>query len=135
MINQIDHIGIAVEDLKAVRETLRSAFELEPAFSDEIEDQMVKVLGYHVGESTVEYLAATSSESPVARFIAKKGPGIHHVAYRVKNLSETLKSLKNKGFNLIDDQPRDGAEGKRIAFIHPKSTDGILIELCEIKTD
>lgn len=135
MLKQIDHIGIAVEDLKAVSETLRAAFDLEPAFSDDIGDQLVKVLGYHLGDSTIEYLQATSPESPVARYIAKKGPGIHHIAYRVENLSATLQRLKNKGFTLIDEQPRVGVEGKRIAFIHPKSTNGILIELCEIKKD
>ena len=135
MLKQIDHIGIAVEDLKAVRETLSAAFDLEPAFSDDIEDQLVKVLGYHLGDSTIEYLQPTSPKSPVARYIAKKGSGIHHIAYRVENLSETLQRLKKNGFTLIDAQPRAGAEGKRIAFIHPKSTNGILIELCEIKKD
>ena len=135
MLKQIDHIGIAVEDLEAVRETLSAAFDLEPAFSDDIDDQLVKVLGYHLGDSTIEYLQPTSPESPVARYIAKKGSGIHHIAYRVENLSETLQRLKKNGFSLIDEQPRAGAEGKRIAFIHPKSTNGILIELCEIKKD
>ena len=133
MLKQIDHIGIAVEDLKAVQETLKAAFDLKPAFNEEVLDQMVKVIGYHVGESTIEYLEATSPESPIARYIEKKGSGLHHIAYRVENLSETLQQLKNKGFRLIDEQPRDGAEGKRIAFIHPKSSNGILIELCEVK--
>lgn len=132
MLKQIDHIGIAVEDLKAVQQTLEDAFNLKPVFSEEVQDQMVKVLGYHVGESTIEYLEATSTESPIARYIAKKGTGLHHIAYRVENLSEALQQLKNKGFKLIDGQPREGAEGKRIAFIHPKSSNGILIELCEV---
>ena len=132
MLKQIDHIGIAVDDLKAVEETLQAAFDLKPAFSEDVQDQLVKVIGYNIGGSTIEYLVATSPESPIARYIAKKGPGIHHIAYRVENLSETLQQLKNKGFNLIDEQPREGAEGKRIAFVHPKSTNGILIELCEI---
>jgi len=133
MLKQIDHIGIAVGDLKAVEETFKAAFGLKPAFNEEIQDQMVRVLGYHVGESTIEYLEATSPESPIARYIEKKGSGLHHIAYRVENLSETLQQLKNKGFKLIDEQPRDGAEGKRIAFVHPKSSNGILIELCEVK--
>lgn len=132
MLKQIDHIGIAVNDLKAVKETLQAAFDQKPLFEEEVPDQMVKILGYHIGESTIEYLEATSPESPVARYIAKNGPGLHHIAYRVENLSEKLIRLKNKGFRLIDEQPRHGAEGKRIAFVHPKSTNGILIELCEV---
>ena len=91
-LQQIDHIGIAVEDLKAVRETLSAAFDLEPAFSDDIEDQLVKVLGYHLGDSTIEYLQPTSPESPVARYIAKKGSGIHHIAYRVARGSDRAAS-------------------------------------------
>jgi methylmalonyl-CoA/ethylmalonyl-CoA epimerase len=135
MLKQIDHIGIAVNDLKEVQETMRIAFNLTPAFNEVIQDQMVKVLGYHVGESTIEYLEATSSESPVSRYIEKKGSGLHHIAYRVENLSEALQQLKNKGFRLIDEQPREGAEGKRIAFVHPKNTNGILIELCELTSN
>jgi len=132
MLKQIDHIGIAVQDLQEVQETLNEAFDLQPAFTEEVQDQMVKVIGYHVGESTIEYLEATSPESPIARYINKRGSGLHHIAYRVENLPEALQRLKNKGFKLIDEKPRDGAEGKRIAFIHPKSSNGILIELCEI---
>lgn len=132
MLKQIDHIGIAVSDLKAVQETLQAAFNQKPLFEEDVPDQMVKILGYHIGESTIEYLEATSPESPIARYIAKHGPGLHHIAYRVENLSERLIQLKNKGFRLIDEKPRLGAEGKHIAFVHPKSTNGILIELCEV---
>ena len=130
MLKNIDHIGIAVDDLKAVEETF-SVLGLKPEFREEVAGQMVSVLGYHLGESTIEYLQATSPESPIAKYIAKKGNGIHHIAYRVENLAATLKDLKSKGFRLIDEQPRKGAEGKLIAFIHPKSSNGILIELCE----
>lgn len=132
MLKQIDHIGIAVNDLKEIEETLTEAFNLFPAFSEEVEDQLVNVLGYNVGESTIEYLAPTSDNSPVAKFIAKRGAGLHHIAYRVDNLTQTLEHLKDKGFRLIDEKPRNGADGKRIAFIHPKSSNGILIELCEV---
>jgi len=132
MLKKIDHIGIAVSDLEEVQQTLQDAFDLSPAFRENVADQMVKVLGYHVGESTIEYLQATSPDSPIARYIEKKGAGLHHIAYRVENLSETLLRLKNKGYRLINEQPRSGAEGKRIAFVHPKSSNGILIELCEI---
>ena len=131
MLKKIDHIGIAVPNLDDIKNTLSDAFELIPEFEEEIADQKVKVIGYHVGESTIEYLQPTTSDSPIARFLDKKGTSIHHIAYRVENLADTLQSLQNKGFQLIDEIPRDGAEGKKIAFVHPKSTNGILIELCE----
>ncbi|RMH65854.1 MAG: methylmalonyl-CoA epimerase [Calditrichaeota bacterium] len=132
MLKQIDHIGIAVPDLQAVEETLRGLFELEPHVRETVADQKVNVLGYHIGDATVEYLAPMSDESPIGKYLKKKGTGIHHVAYRVDDLASTLKRLKEKGFRLIDEQPRDGAEGKKIAFVHPASSNGILIELCEI---
>ena len=132
MLKKIDHIGIAVPDLNEIRNTLSEAFDLLPEFEEEVTDQKIKAIGYHVGESTIEYLQPTSPNSPIAKFLDIKGSGIHHIAYRVDNLAETLKQLQNKGFQLIDEVPRDGAEGKKIAFVHPKSTNGILIELCEI---
>jgi methylmalonyl-CoA/ethylmalonyl-CoA epimerase len=135
MLKKIDHIGIAVKDLDEIQQTLSDAFDLKPEFSEEVKEQMVKVLGYHVGESTIEYLAPSSNESPIAKFIAKKGSGLHHIAYQVEDLQKTLDHLKQKGFRLIDENPREGAEGKNIAFIHPKSSNGILIELCEVKKE
>ena len=131
MLKKIDHIGIAVPNLEDIKNTLSEAFSLDPVFEEKVDDQKVKVIGYHVGESTIEYLEPTSPDSPIAKYLEKKGTGIHHIAYRVKNLSETLKRLHSKGFRLIDESPREGAEGKKIAFVHPKSTNGILIELCE----
>jgi len=133
MLQKIDHIGIAVKNLEEIKTTLSEAFEIFPEFEEEISDQKVKVIGYHVGESTIEYLQPTSPDSPIARFLDKKGSGIHHIAYRVENLAATLKKLQDKGFQLIDKLPRLGAEGKKIAFVHPKSMNGILIELCEVK--
>jgi len=132
MLKKIDHIGIAVPNLDDIKKTLSEAFELNPEFEEEVPDQKVKAIGYHIGESTIEYLQPTSPDSPIARFLDKKGTGIHHIAYRVDDLKQTLNRLHNKGFQLIDELPRQGAEGKKIAFIHPKSTNGILIELCEI---
>jgi len=132
MLDKVDHIGIAVSDLKQVMETYRIAFGLEPDFTEEVKDQKVSVAGYSVGGSTIEYLEPTQSDSPIAKFLEKKGNGIHHMAFRVTDLAGKLIELKQKGMRLIDETPRDGAEGKKIAFLHPKSTDGILIELCEI---
>jgi methylmalonyl-CoA epimerase len=132
MLEKVDHIGIAVSDLNQIIETYRTAFDLEPDFTEEIKDQKVKVAGYDVGGSTIEYLEPTQSDSPIAKFLKKKGNGIHHMAFRVQNLAEKLSELNKRGLRLIDELPREGAEGKKIAFLHPKSTNSILIELCEI---
>ncbi len=132
MLQKIDHIGIAVADLSAIEETMREGFDLMPHIRETVADQKVRVLGYHVGDATIEYLQPTAPDSPIQKYLDKKGTGIHHIAYRVDNLQETLNTLKERGFRLIDEQPRDGAEGKKIAFMHPKSSNGILIELCEV---
>ncbi|MGD9489935.1 MAG: methylmalonyl-CoA epimerase [Calditrichaceae bacterium] len=132
MLKQIDHIGIAVPSLDDIIKTYKDAFEMDPVFSEIVPDQKVNVAGFHVGESTIEYLEPSAPDSPIASFLEKRGTGIHHLAFRVENLAEKLLELKAKGFRLIDETPRPGAEGKKIAFLHPKSTNGILIELCEI---
>ena len=131
MLKKIDHIGIAVEDLDNAIQTYNTIFNIKPSFIETVEEQRVKTAGFTVGESTVEFLQATDEESPIAKFISKKGAGIHHIAYRVENLEKTLNELKEKKIRLIDEKPRQGADGKKIAFIHPKSTGGVLIELCE----
>lgn len=131
MLKKIDHIGIAVQNLEEIKKTLSDAFELVPEFEEEVIDQKVKVIGFIIGESTIEYLEPTSSDSPISKFLEKKGSSIHHIAYEVENLNSTLQKLQSKGFKLIDSIPRKGAEEKKIAFVHPKSTNGILIELCE----
>ncbi len=133
MLKKIDHIGIAVCNLDEIKHTLFAAFEIEPEFEEEISDQNVKVAGFLIGESIVEYLQPTSDNSPIARYLDNKGSGIHHIAYRVINLGQVLKNLQEKGFKLVDTIPRKGAGGKNIAFVHPKSTNGILIELCELE--
>jgi len=131
MIEEIDHIGIAVKNLKSVLETLRNGLGLQPSFEEDVPDQKVHVAGYKIGQSVIEYLEPTSADSPISRFLEKRGNGIHHIALLVDNLDDTLKHLKKKGYRLIDEKAWIGAEGKRIAFIHPESFDGILIELCE----
>jgi methylmalonyl-CoA epimerase len=131
ILNEIDHIGIAVDDLQEVIETFRKGFGLQPSFTQEITDQKVRIAGYTIGTSTVEYFEPTAPDSPVSRFLEKRKNGIHHIAFRVENLKKTLSELKEKGFQLIDEEPRPGANGSRIAFIHPSSFNGILIELCE----
>jgi methylmalonyl-CoA/ethylmalonyl-CoA epimerase len=126
----IDHLGIAVPAI----EEARRAFEtlgLGGGQEEEVPDQKVRVLKVDVGGSDLEFLESTADDGPIAKYLAKKGPGIHHVAIRVRDLEGTLAALESSGIRLIDREPRRGAEGKRIAFLHPKSTAGILVELCE----
>ena len=131
MIKELDHIGIAVKSLESVINTLQESFGLSPNFNEEIVDQKVRVAGFKIGSSVIEYLEPTSIDSPVSKFLEKRGNGVHHLAFQVEDLEKSLKSLKKKGYRLIDEQPKIGAEGKKIAFLHPASFDGILIELCE----
>jgi methylmalonyl-CoA/ethylmalonyl-CoA epimerase len=131
MLKELDHIGIAVDSLDSVRKTLNDALGLSPAFEEEVVDQKVRVAGYHIGQSVIEYLEPLSDDSPISRFLEKKGNGVHHLAFRVDNLDESLNTLKGKGYRLIDEKSRIGAEGKKIAFLHPSSFNGLLIELCE----
>lgn len=131
MIKDLDHIGIAVKNLESVIKTLNDGFGLVPKFEEEITEQKVRVAGYKIGNSVIEYLEPISNDSPISKFLEKKGNGVHHLAFRVKDLHVSIASLKKKGYRVIDEIPRIGAEGKKIAFLHPKSFDGILIELCE----
>ena len=130
-LEQLDHIGIAVSNLTEVIETLRDAFNAEPAFQETLNDQKVHVAGYILGQVAIEYLEPASEDSPIQKFLQKRGNGIHHLAFRVKNLETKLSQLQSKGYRLIDAYPRTGAEGKKIAFLHPGSFNGILIELSE----
>jgi len=131
MITDIDHIGIAVKNLDSVLETLKDALGLDPAFEERVSQQKVRIAGFKVGQSIIEYIEPTAPDSPIAKFLEKKGNGLHHISLRVNNISETLESLKNKGYRLIDEIAQNGAQGKKIAFLHPESFNGILIELCE----
>jgi len=130
-LKKIDHIGIAVKDLQEVIETFRNGFGIEPAFTEEISSQQVRVAGYPVGESSVEYFEPLGPDSPITNFLGKRGNAIHHIAFRVSDIKKTLGELKRKGFQLIDEEPRRGANQSLIAFVHPDSLNGILIELCE----
>ncbi|MEA2020990.1 MAG: methylmalonyl-CoA epimerase [Candidatus Caldatribacteriota bacterium] len=130
MIEKIDHIGIAVRDLEKACDAF-DKLDIEVAGKEVVEEQKVKVAFLPVDDSELELLESTSPDSPIAKFIEKKGEGIHHIAFKVKNLDEILEKLKKKGVRLIDKKARYGAGGAKIAFLHPKSTNGILIELCE----
>ena len=131
MVKKIDHIGIAVKSIEEVKHLFENIFNLKIIGEEIIEEQKVKVAFIPLGASELELLESTLPDGPIARFIEKKGEGIQHIAFKVDNLERILSELKEKGIRLIDEKPRYGAGGAKIAFLHPKSTNGILIELCE----
>ncbi|HNZ06603.1 MAG: methylmalonyl-CoA epimerase [Candidatus Cloacimonetes bacterium] len=132
MVKHISHIGIAVKDLDAGIEFYKKlGLELEAV--EEVPSQMVKVAFFPCGDTRIELLAPTSEESPVAKFIEKKGEGIQHIAFAVDDLPAALQESSDKGITLIDKEPRPGAHHADIAFLHPKSSMGVLIELCKEK--
>jgi methylmalonyl-CoA epimerase len=133
MVKKLDHIGIAVQSIDEVKNFFQSIFNMIPAFEEIVEDQKVKVAGFTVGETTLEFLEPTSIDSPISKFLEKRGEGLHHIALGVDDISGILEQFKEKGLKLIDENPRKGAEGKQIAFIHPKSLFGILTELSQEK--
>jgi len=133
LIKKIDHVGIAVKDLAAAIKFYEGLLGLKVTDTEVVEDQKVKVAFLPTGDSEVELLESTTPDGPVAKYIEKNGEGIQHIAFRVDNLSEKLAELKEKGVRLIDEKPRRGAGGAMIAFLHPKSTSGTLVELCERK--
>ena len=130
-ITHIEHIGIAVKSLDEAIPFYENVFGLKCYNVEEVKEQKVKTAFFMVGQTKIELLEPTSEESTIAKFIEKKGEGIHHIAYATKNLGESLKEMESKGVRLIDQQPRSGAEGLSIAFLHPKSTGSVLTELCE----
>lgn len=130
---KIDHIGIAVKDLEEAKKIYTELLGLEVHGEEIVEEQKVKVVFIPVGDSEVELLESTDPEGPIAKFIEKNGEGIQHIAFRVDDIEKALEELKQKGVRLIDEKPRYGAGGAKIAFIHPKATKGVLIELCERK--
>ncbi len=130
MIKKIDHIGVAVKDLESAMEVYKKlGFEIEGI--EEVREQKVKVAMLPVGESKIELIEATSDDSVIARFVEKKGEGIHHIAVNVDDIEKALDSAKAQGLQLIDEKPRIGVGGKKIAFVHPKSTKGVLLEFVE----
>ena len=131
---ELDHVGIAVDDIRASLAFFRDALGLEVADVETVESQGVRahfVPTGGAGGTTLELLEATTETSPIARFVSRRGPGLHHITLRVADLAEALSQLKARGVRLIDDVPRPGAEGARVAFIHPSSAHGVLVELKE----
>jgi methylmalonyl-CoA/ethylmalonyl-CoA epimerase len=130
-ILKIDHLGIAVNSIEDGKNFWAETLGLHFEGSETVTEQKVTTAFFPVGESEVELLESTSPDGPVAKFIEKKGTGFQHIAFRVENIEEALKELKEKGIQLIDQVPRIGAGGAKIAFLHPKATGGVLVELCE----
>ena len=134
MIKKIEHIGIAVSNLENSNLLFKKLFG-EPHYKlENVESEGVSTSFFMIGETKIELLEATTPNSPIAKFIEKKGEGIHHIAYAVDDLDSEINRLTTEGFEFISKQPKDCADNKRICFLHPKSTNGILVELCEEKT-
>ncbi len=131
MIKQINHIGIAVSSLENHIPFYRDILGLTALGTEEVPEQKVKVAMFQVGEVKIELLEPTSGESPVAKFIEKKGEGIHHIAYETDGIIKEIEGFQGKEIRMIDETPRDGAHGTKIAFIHPKSSGKVLTEICQ----
>lgn len=128
---KVDHIGIAVQSIEATKQFYHDILGLEFAGSETVTEQKVTTAFFPVGDTEVELLESTAPDGPIAGFLEKRGEGVQHIAFRVANIEEALEELKAKGVRLIDEKPRRGAGGAKIAFLHPKSTYGVLVELCE----
>jgi methylmalonyl-CoA/ethylmalonyl-CoA epimerase len=131
MPKKLSHVGIAVKNLDAASNLFSALLATDPVGTETVGEQKVKLAFFDVGNCSLELTAATSADSPIARFIEKRGEGVHHLSFEVDDIKTELARLKAKGFQLIDEQPRKGAGGCWIAFVHPKSTNGILVEISE----
>ena len=127
----IEHVAIAVNDLNQPADVFGNLLGISHTSTEDVEDQKVLTDIFDTGSGKIELLKATSEDSPITKFLDKRGQGVHHIAFRVDNLVLALKELSDAGVNLIDTEPRVGAEGMLIAFLHPKSTSGVLVELCQ----
>lgn len=130
---KLEHIGIAVKDLEKSNKLFATIFNQQPYKLEEVESEHVKTSFFKTGESKIELLQATDANSAIAKFIEKKGEGIHHLAFEVEDIDFEINRLLSEGFEMIHQTPKDGADNKRIAFLHPKSTNGVLLELCQEK--
>jgi methylmalonyl-CoA/ethylmalonyl-CoA epimerase len=134
LFGRIDHIGVAVEDLDAAIELYRGPFDMPEQHRETVEEQGVEAVLLDVGEGHVELLRPLSEDTPVGKFLSKRGPGLHHVAFQVADVEATLAQLRERGVRLIDESPRSGIRGSRVAFLHPSSSGGVLTELVEPAT-
>ncbi|MGB3344724.1 MAG: methylmalonyl-CoA epimerase [Aequorivita sp.] len=130
-MDKIEHIGIAVKNLAEANKIYEALLGKPPYKSEKVESEGVETSFFECGESKIELLEATNSDSPIAKFIERRGEGIHHIAFAVDDIEAEMQRLKNEGFILISETPKKGADNKLVAFLHPKSTHGVLIELCQ----
>ena len=128
---RVEHIGIAVKDIGVVNELYSKLFNQEAYKEETVESEHVSTSFFKIGETKIEFLEAQNSESAIAKYIEKRGEGIHHIAFEVEDIAHEMERLKKEGFQLINDHPKKGADNKLICFLHPKSTNGVLVELCQ----
>ena len=133
MLNKIEHLGIAIKNMETSDHLFAKLLGTEPYKQESVEREGVKTSFFMVGDSKIELLEATDEESPIAKFIEKKGEGIHHIAFAVDDIFAEITRLKSEGFVFISEVPKDGADNKLVVFLHPKSTNGVLVELCQEK--
>lgn len=130
-MRKIEHIGIAVKDIKSANGIYEKLLGVPPYKEEEVESEGVKTSFFMNGPNKIELLEATNPESPIAKFIEKKGEGIHHIAFDVEDIEAEMKRLQGEGFIILNEKPKKGADNKLVCFLHPKSTNGVLIELCQ----
>ena len=133
-MKRVEHIGIAVKNLDNANALFEKLFNQDHYKVEEVPSEGVSTSFFQLGETKIELIQASNPESSIAKFIAKRGEGIHHIAFEVEDIDSEIKRLLKEGFELINDSPKDGADNKKICFLHPKSTNGVLIELCQEKT-
>jgi methylmalonyl-CoA/ethylmalonyl-CoA epimerase len=135
MLRKIEHLGIAVENIEESLKVYEALLGAKHYKTEVVESEHVKTAFLMIGESKIELLEATHPDSAIAKFLGKKGKGFHHIAFDVEDIDLELERLKKEGFQVIHESPKNGADNKRIAFLHPKSTDGLLVELCQEKAE
>ncbi|MEM8526537.1 MAG: methylmalonyl-CoA epimerase [Bacteroidota bacterium] len=128
---KLEHIGIAVKDIQSSNDLFEQLLGAAPYKMEEVASENVKTSFFQTGESKVELLEASSPDSAISKFIEKRGEGIHHIAFEVEDIHASMKEMRQKGFRLLNEQPKQGADNKLVCFIHPKSTNGVLVELCQ----
>ncbi len=130
-MNKIEHIGIAVKDLEKSNALFKGLFGKQHYKIEEVKSEGVKTSFFKVGENKIELLEATNNDSPIAKFLERKGEGVHHIAFAVEDIFAEVKRLKKEGFTILNEIPKKGADNKLVVFLHPKTTNGVLIELCQ----
>jgi methylmalonyl-CoA/ethylmalonyl-CoA epimerase len=130
-MQKIEHIGIAVKEVRAANDTYTKLLGVEPYKTEHVASEGVNTSFFKIGDSKIELLEATTENSPIARFLQKKGEGVHHIAFAVENILTEMQRLKQAGFTLLNETPKPGADNKLVCFVHPKDSHGVLIELCQ----